>query len=93
MLEQKQALPDFEIDLEDQRFSAIYNSHHFNIDPTDPNFKKTKNMDKLIQAKLKRRPTENPSEEQAPPKKSKEEVELSLLVKNIKRKTKAVLNK
>ncbi|XP_073956766.1 ESF1 homolog isoform X2 [Choristoneura fumiferana] len=93
MLEQKQALPDFEIDLEDQRFSAIYNSHHFNIDPTDPNFKKTKNMEKLIQEKLKRRPTDNPSGEQAPSKKSKEEAELSLLVKNIKRKTKAVLNK
>ncbi|XP_047991302.1 ESF1 homolog [Leguminivora glycinivorella] len=92
MLEQKQALPDFEINLNDQRFSALYNSHHFNIDPTDPNFKKTKNMEKLIQEKLKRRPADNPAEE-VQPKKSKEDAELSLLVKNIKRKTRDVLKK
>lgn len=92
MLEQKQALPDFEINLNDQRFSALYNSHHFNIDPTDPNFKKTKNMEKLIQEKLKRRPADNPAEE-VQPKKSREDAELSLLVKNIKRKTRDVLKK
>ncbi|XP_063364199.1 ESF1 homolog [Cydia amplana] len=92
MLEQKQALPDFEINLNDQRFSALYNSHHFNIDPTDSNFKKTKNMEKLIQEKLKRRPADNPAEE-LQPKKSKEDAELSLLVKNIKRKTRDVLKK
>ncbi|XP_028173562.1 ESF1 homolog [Ostrinia furnacalis] len=92
MLEQKQALPDFEINLEDKRFSALYDSHLFNIDPTNPNFKKTKNMEKLIQEKLKRRPADTPVE-QPQPKKSKEAAELSLLVKNIKRKTKGVLNK
>lgn len=89
MMEQKQALPDFEINVNDDRFSALYTSHLYNIDPSDPNYKKTKNMEKLIQEKLKRRPADLP---QAPtvPKKSKEDAELGLLVKNIKRKTKGL---
>lgn len=92
MNEQKQSLPEFEIDVNDDRFSALYNSHLYNIDPSDPNFKKTKNMDKLIQEKLKRRPADTPLEVQKP-KRSKEDVELSILVKNVKRKTKDALKK
>ncbi|XP_053609293.1 ESF1 homolog [Plodia interpunctella] len=92
--EQKQTLPDFEINLNDNRFSAIYNSHHFNIDPSNPNFKKTKNMEKLIEEKLRRRPADTPVEaDYGQPKKSKQDAELSLLVKNIKRKTKHVMKK
>ncbi|CAH2234533.1 jg1673 [Pararge aegeria aegeria] len=90
--EQKEAAPDFDINLDDRRFAALYDSHLFNIDPTDPNFKKTKNMEKLIQEKLKRRPTDDPVSE-VKPKKSKEDAELNVLVKNIKRKTKGVLKK
>lgn len=93
MQEQKQALPDFEINLNDNRFSALYDSHHFNIDPTNPSFKKTKNMERLIQEKLKRRPADSPVSQESQPKKSKEDAELSLLVKNIKKKTKDVLKK
>ncbi|CAH1638128.1 unnamed protein product [Spodoptera littoralis] len=92
MIEHKQSLPDFEINVNDDRFSALYNSHLFNIDPSDPNFKKTKNMEKLIQEKLKRRPADTPPEAE-PPKKSKEDIELGLLVKNVKRKTKDALKK
>lgn len=89
MANQKQALPEFEINLNDQRFSALYTSHLYNIDPTDSNFKKTKNMEKLIQEKLKRRPADTPSENEKHPKKSREDAELNLLVKNLKRKTKS----
>ncbi|KAL4707825.1 hypothetical protein ACJJTC_001771 [Scirpophaga incertulas] len=88
--EQKQTIPDFEINLHDARFSALYNSHHYNIDPTNPNFKKTKNMEKIIQEKLKRRPENVLINETPLSKKSKEDIELNLLVKNIKRKTKNV---
>ncbi|GBP47568.1 ESF1 homolog [Eumeta japonica] len=87
MIEQKQSEADFEINLNDERFSAVYNSHLYNIDPTDPNYKKTQNMEKLIQEKLRRRPKETSSEEHVPTKKTKEDAELSLLIKNIKRKT------
>lgn len=86
MNEEKNSLPDFEINVNDKRFAALYNSHLYNIDPSDPNYKKTKNMDKLIQEKLKRRPADMPAQDHQP-KKSKEDTELSILVKNVKRKS------
>lgn len=46
---------DFEIDVEDSRFSALFNSHHYNVDPSDPNFKKTKAMERIIEEKQRRR--------------------------------------
>lgn len=91
MAVQKLALPEFEINLNDQRFSALYTSHLYNIDPTDSNFKKTKNMEILIQEKLKRRPADTPNENEKQPKKSREDAELNLLVKNLKRKTKGAM--
>jgi hypothetical protein len=42
---------DFEIDIADPRFSAVQESHHFAIDPTNPQFKKTNSMQKLINAR------------------------------------------
>uniref|UniRef100_G3MKN9 Uncharacterized protein n=1 Tax=Amblyomma maculatum TaxID=34609 RepID=G3MKN9_AMBMU len=54
----KQGKPDgddFQVDLADPRFSALYNSHHFNVDPTDSHFKKTKGMEALLAEKQKRR--------------------------------------
>ncbi|CAG8519682.1 18680_t:CDS:10 [Acaulospora morrowiae] len=39
----------FEINADDPRFAALYNSHHFAIDPTNPHFKKTKAMSKLLE--------------------------------------------
>lgn len=81
---------NFEVDVKDDRFSALYSSHHFNIDPTDPHFKKTKAMEKLIEEKLKRRNDNEDSKTIT--KKPKLEInkaaELSVLVKSIKRKTK-----
>ena len=40
--------------MKDDRFSAIYSSHLFNIDPTAPEFKKTKSTDALLKEKMKR---------------------------------------
>lgn len=45
---------DFKIDVKDPRFSALHESHHFALDPTNPNFKKTKAMDQLMQERQKR---------------------------------------
>ncbi|KAF7723565.1 pre-rRNA-processing protein esf1 [Apophysomyces ossiformis] len=42
---------DFEIDVKDPRFAAVTESHHFAIDPTNPQFKKTKSMKKLLEAR------------------------------------------
>ncbi|CAO3622636.1 unnamed protein product [Mucor hiemalis] len=42
---------DFEINVTDPRFAAVQESHHFAIDPTNPQFKKTKSMQKLMNAR------------------------------------------
>merc|ERR1712018_525986 len=44
----------FAVDVADERFGALYNRAEFNIDPTESNFKKTKNMEKIIAEKMKR---------------------------------------
>lgn len=44
---------EFEVDLEDPRFNKIYTSHLYNIDPSDPHFKKTDAMEKLLEKKVK----------------------------------------
>merc|ERR550532_1811378 len=38
----------FAVDVADDRFGALFNRAEFNIDPTESNFKKTKNMEKKI---------------------------------------------
>ena len=45
---------NFKVDVTDERFSALFSKAEFNIDPTEPNFKKTKNMEKIIGEKQKR---------------------------------------
>lgn len=46
---------DFEVDVKDPRFSALFTLHHFNIDPADPHYRKTKGTEALVNEKLKRR--------------------------------------
>ncbi|KAK6621344.1 hypothetical protein RUM43_011650 [Polyplax serrata] len=45
----------FKIDVNDERFSALYTSHLYNIDPANPQFRATKATRELIEEKLKRR--------------------------------------
>uniref|UniRef100_A0A1B6L0H5 Uncharacterized protein n=2 Tax=Graphocephala atropunctata TaxID=36148 RepID=A0A1B6L0H5_9HEMI len=78
---------EFQVDVTDDRFSALFTSHHFNLDPADPQFRKTKAMDVIISEKLKRRKQEH-EQDNTPPKMLKTDPELSLLVKSIKNKTK-----
>lgn len=46
---------DFEVNVSDARFQAMYTSHLFNLDPSDPNFKKTKAMEKILEEKARQR--------------------------------------
>lgn len=48
---------DFEFDPDDDRFKAVYTSRLYNIDPSHPNFKRTKAFDMI--AERKRRKTAN----------------------------------
>lgn len=85
---------DFEINTKDERFSALFTSHHFNIDPTDSHYKKTKGMGRLIDEKLKRRCEETVEEiEGKKVKMDKSKAELNVLVKSVKRKANSFKNK
>lgn len=81
---------NFQINLHDERFKAIFTQPEFNIDPTNSGFKKTKGMEKFIEEKLKRRyETDDkiqPASEPVEKKQNIKDVSLNMLVKNIKRK-------
>lgn len=46
---------DFEVNVKDPRFAALFTSHHFNIDPADSHYRRTKGTEALVNEKLKRR--------------------------------------
>ena len=49
----------FQLNVDDQRFQAVYNRAAFNIDQTDPHFKSTAGTQRLIEEKLKKRKLDN----------------------------------
>ncbi|XP_030677851.1 ESF1 homolog [Nomascus leucogenys] len=88
---------DFEVNVNDARFQAMYTSHLFNLDPSDPNFKKTKAMEKILEEKARQRERKEQELTQAIKKKESEiekesqrksiDPALSMLIKSIKTKT------
>ncbi len=45
----------FQVDVSDPRFASLYDEHEFAIDPTNPHYKKTETMEKLLSEKRRRR--------------------------------------
>ncbi|XP_043839102.1 ESF1 homolog [Dromiciops gliroides] len=98
LMKKKELLEDdFEVDVSDSRFQAMYTSHLFNLDPSDPNFKKTKAVEKILEEKARQR--EQKQEELTKAIKRKEndlqketakksiDPALSMLIKSVKNKT------
>lgn len=44
----------FQMDLQDDRFAAVFHNADFNVDPSHPSFKKTKSMQQVIDEKQRR---------------------------------------
>jgi hypothetical protein len=87
---------DFDMNVEDARFKAVFENHEFAIDPSNPKFKATQGMKKLLEEGRKKRkagPNESPSEQkdQRSAKKAKGDgdLELSSLADAVKRKAKS----
>ncbi|XP_006983740.1 ESF1 homolog [Peromyscus maniculatus bairdii] len=88
---------DFEVNVSDTRFQAMYTSHLFNLDPSDPNFKKTKAMEKILEEKARQRERKEELLTQAveraqqdtgkPTQKRPIDPALSSLIKSVKNKT------
>lgn len=78
----------FKVDVKDDRFSALFSSANYNIDPSDPYFKRTNAMDDLINEKQKRRKERKPDviDQHVTKKKSKLDPELSQSLKSVKSK-------
>ncbi|XP_038662807.1 ESF1 homolog [Scyliorhinus canicula] len=91
---------NFQVDVADPRFQAIYTSHLFNLDPSDPSFKKTHATQSILEEKSRQRREQQ--KQAASLKKNESEVTgeattttlkkpvdhtLSLLVKSVKAKT------
>ena len=53
---------DFKMDAQDPRFAKLYESHEFAIDPTNPRFKGTEGMKKLLEEGRKKRRSEGNTE-------------------------------
>jgi NUC153 domain len=86
----------FEIDVGDERFSKLFESHEFAIDPSNLKFKGTEGMKKLLEEGRRKRGVEGDSEVSEEKKKSKKRKaeggdgkgELSGLVEKLKKKAK-----
>ncbi|KAF8854056.1 hypothetical protein BDZ45DRAFT_677229 [Acephala macrosclerotiorum] len=81
----------FEMDVGDSRFSKLFESHEFAIDPSNPKFKGTEGMKKLLEeGRKKRKVGDDEDVEEKKSKKRKEggKGELSGLVQKLKKKAK-----
>ncbi|XP_008055314.1 ESF1 homolog [Carlito syrichta] len=98
LMKKKELLEDdFEVNVSDARFQAMYTSHLFNLDPSDPNFKKTKAMEKILEEKVRQREQKEQELTQAIKRKESEiqkesqgksiDPALSMLIKSVKHKT------
>lgn len=98
LMKKKELLEDdFEVNVTDARFQAMYTSHLFNLDPSDPNFKKTKAMEKILEEKARQREQKEQeltqavkrAEQETPKPSQKQPIDpaLSVLVKSVKNKT------
>ncbi|KAI9574165.1 hypothetical protein HD554DRAFT_2228687 [Boletus coccyginus] len=83
---------DFAIDVKDDRFAAIHEDHQFAIDPTNPQFKRTKSMAALLDERSKRQKSNSRSDHPIHSRSSTQQNGRSLLslVESVKRKSTAV---
>ncbi|MFT7806182.1 ESF1 homolog isoform X2 [Arapaima gigas] len=57
---------DFQVvDLKDPRFQAMFTSHLYNLDPSDPSYKKTKATQRILEEKQRRREEQQRHQEEA----------------------------
>ncbi|XP_063183913.1 ESF1 homolog [Chroicocephalus ridibundus] len=100
LMKKKELLEDdFQVNVADSRFQAMFTSPLFNLDPSDPNFKKTKAVEKILEEKARRREekeqdlkaaskgTENKMAKKGELARKTIDPALSMLIKSVKNKT------
>ncbi|XP_051982174.1 ESF1 homolog [Xyrauchen texanus] len=63
----------FQVDVQDSRFQAMFTSHLYNLDPSDPAYKKTKGTQRILEEKQRRREKQQRGQEGALKSKSAQE--------------------
>ncbi|CAF0935309.1 unnamed protein product [Brachionus calyciflorus] len=93
--EKEKKQDNFQVNIKDPRFQAIFTDHKFNIDPSDQLFKKTKAMENILNEKIKRIESgEVGNEDKSNLDEDKNNSNgVSLLVKSIKSKTESLKRK
>ncbi|ORX52211.1 hypothetical protein BCR36DRAFT_325040 [Piromyces finnis] len=94
-LKKELAEDNFELNINDPRFSSVLTDHQFAIDPTMPQYKKTKNMEKLMEARQNQSKSSS-AKEKIPDSDvniESEKQEISSMVNSIKRKAIAMEEK
>ncbi|KAL2305714.1 hypothetical protein Nmel_003601 [Mimus melanotis] len=100
LMKKKELLEDdFQVNVADTRFQAMFTSPLFNLDPSDPNFKKTKAVEKILEEKARQREEkeqdlkeankglENKMAKKGEVAKKAIDPALSMLIKSVKNKT------
>ncbi|XP_051939902.1 ESF1 homolog [Hippocampus zosterae] len=96
MLKSGDAPPEdnFQVDVSDPRFQAVFTSHLFNLDPSHPSYKRTRATQSILDEKRRRREEadrgggHDDGEARAVPREgAQRDAGLSLLVKSVKSKT------
>ena len=94
--DKKKVEDDFELNVSDPRFGALYSSHLYSLDPSDPNFKRTKATQAIIEESQKRHKNTDTtgsvnkttaSSEAPVAKKGKLDPKLSEMINSVKSKT------
>ncbi|KAK4069183.1 hypothetical protein Trihar35433_5762 [Trichoderma harzianum] len=62
---------DFKMDVKDDRFKAVFDSHEFAIDPSNPKFKATEGMKELLEEGRKKRKVTGGADEEERPRQKK----------------------
>jgi hypothetical protein len=78
---------DFQMDLNDPRFTPLIEDHQFFIDPTNSQFKNTKTMQKILSKKRDQRENETEPTSNVIAEEISASIALNSLVNSVKRKT------
>ena len=89
---------NFQMDVGDERFGDLFKNHEYAIDPSNPKFKGTEGMKKLLEEGRRKRGEEDDGEVEVKTKNKKRKVEgekedkadLSSLIEKVKKKSKIV---
>ena len=83
----------FKFDADDPRFAAVYSSHHYNVDPSDPHYKRTEAFDQIMDRSSKKSKRNDLEKGNDSNDKSEASNSWSHLVRTVKNKTQTIANK